>query len=88
MPESDPSPGAGTAGPPSRGPGRRIYVAVVTFYVLLFFALIWPLYPRAATIEPRILSMPHSLAYVVGGLVLSFVVLLGLYLKEHGGGED
>ncbi len=52
------------------------------FYCLLFVALVWPVYPRAATIEPRILSMPHSLAYVVGALVLSFLVLAGLYLLE------
>jgi hypothetical protein len=73
---------------PPAAPGRRVYGAVVTFYVILFFLLIWPLYPRAATIEPRILAMPHSLAYVVGGLLLSFFVLLGLYWKEHGGGDD
>lgn len=60
-----------------------IYTAVVTFYVLLFFAVMWPVYPLFATIEPRILGMPHSLFYVVGALVLSFVVLLGLFHWEE-----
>ncbi|MFV1987586.1 MAG: hypothetical protein ACC682_09895 [Gemmatimonadota bacterium] len=62
--------------------------AVAAFYVALFAALIWPIYPAFATIEPRVLSMPFSLAYVVGALILSFVVLLWLYLREHTGEGD
>lgn len=62
---------------------RLVYGTVAAFYVLLFAALIWPIYPRFATIEPRVLQMPHSMAYVVGGLILSFAVLLGLYLWEE-----
>jgi len=68
---------------PRRG-RRAVYSAVAGFYVLLFAALIWPVYPVFATIEPRILTMPFSLAYVVGALILSFLVLLGLYLWEGG----
>jgi len=68
---------------PSRG--RIVYRAFGVFYALLFVAMIWPIYPRFATIEPRILEMPHSLAYVVFGLVLSFAALLGLYLWERSG---
>jgi len=67
-----------------------VYRAFGTFYALLFAAMIWPIYPHFATIEPRILRMPHSLAYVVFGLLLSFAALLGLYLwersNEDGGG--
>ena len=61
---------------------RSVYSAVIGFYVLLFVAVIWPVYPLFATIEPRVLGMPHSLFYVVGALVLSFVVLLGLFVWE------
>lgn len=78
MPRSSPS------SPPPRA--RAIYTAVVAFYVLLFFAVMWPIYPRFATIEPRIFGMPHALAYVVGALVLSFVVLLGLFHWEEARG--
>jgi hypothetical protein len=78
MPRSSPS------SPPPRA--RAIYTAVVAFYVLLFFAVMWPIYPLFATIEPRILGMPHSLFYVVGALVLSFVVLLGLFHWEEARG--
>jgi len=91
MTNSDPSsdsPAGVPTGLPHRGtPSRGVYHAVAAFYTLLFFALIWPIYPAFATIEPRVLSMPFSLAYVVGGLVLSFVVLLWLYVREHGGGS-
>ncbi|MCG8469478.1 MAG: hypothetical protein MJB57_14940 [Gemmatimonadetes bacterium] len=66
----------------TRGRGRGVYVAVALYYIALFVALIWPVYGRFATIEPRILSMPFSLAYVVIALLLSFVGLLALYLWE------
>jgi len=62
---------------------RMVYRAFGAFYIVLFAALIWPIYPRFATIEPRILRMPHSLATVIAGLVLSFAALLGLYLWER-----
>ncbi len=62
---------------------RGVYAAVAVFYIALFVALIWPVYPRFATIEPRILGVPFTLAYVVGALTLSFVVLLCLYLWER-----
>ena len=85
MPDSDRTSQPTEAGPSPKGPGRGVYGAVITFYVILFFALIWPLYRRAATIEPRIFEMPHSLAYVVGALLLSFIVLFVLYVAEHRG---
>lgn len=62
---------------------RSVYVGVAVFYTALFFALIWPVYPRFATIAPRILGVPFSLAYVVGALLLSFAGLLCLYLWER-----
>ena len=59
-----------------------MHTAVALFYVFLFLAVIWPVYPRYATIEPRILGMPFSMAYVVAALLLSFSALLWLYLWE------
>jgi len=59
-----------------------VYAAVVLFYLALFGAVMWPVYPRFSSIEPRLLGMPFSLAYVIGILVLSFSALLGLYLWE------
>ena len=71
----------------SRGAAHRgLYTAIVVFYTALFFAVMWPIYPRFATIEPRVLSVPFSLAFVVAALLLSFFVLLGLYLWEESRG--
>ena len=77
-----------TRPPPSQTRPRRrgIDVAVASFYVLLFFALIWPIYPRFATIEPRVLSLPFSMVYPVAALLISFFVLLAYYLWERKGG--
>ena len=74
--------------PPVRAPGtgRALYPAIVVFYSLLFVAVVWPVYPMFATIEPRILEVPFSLAYVVAALLLSFFVLLALYLWEESQG--
>ncbi len=58
-------------------------VAVAGFYVLLFVALVWPVYPFFATIEPRVLAMPFSLFYVVVCLLLSFFALFAFYLWER-----
>ena len=68
------------APPPDRNP---VAVAVAAFYVLLFAALVWPVYPWFSTIEPRVLAMPFSLFYVVVGLLFSFFVLFGYYLWER-----
>ena len=62
---------------------RRVYRVVTLFYLLLFLALIWPVYPRFAGIAPRVLGLPFSLAYVVGGVLLSFVVLWALFTWEN-----
>ena len=68
------------ATPPDR---NLVAVAVAAFYVLLFAALVWPIYPWFATIEPRVLAMPFSLFYVVVCLLLSFFVLFAYYLWER-----
>ena len=74
----------------SSEPSRRraISLAVAGFYVVLFAALLWPIYPRFATIEPRVLEMPFSLVYVVIALLLSFFVLFAYYLWERRGEPD
>ncbi len=71
--------------PRSSAASRRavIYGGVIAFYLLLFAAVIWPVYPRFATLEPRILGVPHSLAWVVGALLASFFMLLALYAWER-----
>jgi hypothetical protein len=62
-------------------PRRRGAVprAVLVYFVLVFAAMIWPVYPFFAGIDPRVLGLPFSLFYQVLLLVLSFAVLLALY---------
>ena len=71
---------------------RRSYRAVLLYFLGIVAALMWPVYEAAAGIEPRVLGIPFSLAYLVILLLGSFFVLLGLYLWEgrrygHGDGE-
>lgn len=67
---------------------RSVVLGVIGFYVLLFVALIWPVYPLFATIEPRVLGMPFSMAYVVAALLLSFITLFGFYRWEEKRGRN
>ncbi len=75
--------------PTARSSRRRaVSFAVALFYVLLFAALVWPIYPRFATIEPRVLEMPFGFFYVVAALLLSFAVLFAFYVWERGSSPD
>lgn len=61
---------------------RRVYRAATVFFVLLFAALVWPVYPLFSGIRPMILGVPLSLAYVVLLVLASFAALLALFLWE------
>lgn len=61
---------------------RRIYGALTVFFFLVLLALTWPVYTLFSGIRPLVLGMPFSLFYIVVVLVVSFLVLLGLYLWE------
>ena len=67
---------------------RRVYRGVTLFFVALFAALIWPVYPLFSGIRPMILGVPLSLAYVVLLVLASFGALLGLFLWEGRRGID
>ena len=71
------------ATPEPAASGRRVGFGVAAFYVALFVAMVWPVYPWFATVEPRVLTMPFSLFYVVLGLLFSFFVLLAYYRWER-----
>lgn len=60
----------------------RVRKGVVIFFCLVAASLMWPIYPLFSTIEPRLLGIPFSLAYLIIWLLLSFLVLLGLFLLE------
>lgn len=61
---------------------RRVYRGVLVFYLAATVGLMWPVYAQFAGIRPLVLGMPLSLAYVVGWVVASFLVLLGVYAWE------
>ena len=60
----------------------RVYRAAIAYFLLLFVALLWPVYPLFGDIRPLVLGMPLSLAYVLACLALSFAGLLGLFIWE------
>lgn len=70
---------------------RRVYGAVLVFYLAATVGLVWPAYAVVGGIRPRVLGLPFSLVYVVLWVVASFAVLLALYLwegrRERGGRE-
>ncbi len=66
---------------------QRLRRAVAVFFCLVFLASIWPVYPLFSRIQPLVLGLPFSLAYLVILLVAAFLVLLGLYLWEQRHGE-
>lgn len=67
---------------------RRVYGAAATFFLLVFLAVTWPVYALFAGIEPRVLGLPLSLAWIVGWVLASFLGLLALYAWERGRAPD
>ena len=49
-------------------------------FVIIFLALIWPVYPLASRIEPFVFGLPFSLFYVLSLVLLSFALL---WLYDH-----
>ena len=64
----------------------RIRNALLGLYVAAcLLALTWPVYAvHGNSIEPYVLGLPHSLAWVVGWVLLTFVVLVAY----HATGRD
>ena len=61
---------------------RRIYRAVLAFFVVIFLAMIWPVVTYFSRAEPLILGLPFFLFYLTLLLAGSFFVLLALFLWE------
>ncbi len=71
----------------SRERVRRVHRAVVLYFIFVFAAMIWPIYPLFSRVRPLILGMPFSLFYLVVLLLVSFGVMLSLYFWEDRRGE-
>ncbi len=61
---------------------RRLYRAILLFYVLITLALIWPVATIFSRVRPLVLAMPFSLFYIAFLIVTSFCVLLALFIWE------
>ncbi len=61
---------------------RRVYAAVVVYFLAVAVALLWPVYSWFGAATPLVLGMPLSLFYLAAAVVVSFVVMLALYLWE------
>ena len=64
----------------ARSPALRIFLVVSVSSGL---ALIWPVYPFAADLQPFVLGLPFSFAWVVGWLVVMFGALGLLYRTDE-----
>ena len=61
--------------------GRWRVGLFATFVVVCLLALVWPLYGRlGGSIEPYVLGLPWSLAWVVGWVLLTFVAMVVYHL--------
>ncbi len=67
-------------------PQRRT-LAFIFVVTIAGVALLWPVYPFVPSIEPYVLGLPFSFAWVVGWLVVVFGALVFLYRAEEQGPE-
>jgi TRAP-type C4-dicarboxylate transport system permease small subunit len=68
-------------------PPRRLRAVLFAIYVVVcLLALTWPGYSRFGnSMEPWVLGLPFSLAWVVGWVVLTFVALIVFHLTRGSG---
>lgn len=62
---------------------RPIVLVFLMTGVISGLALIWPVYPLAADLQPYILGLPLSFAWVVGWLIIMFTALVLLYRTDQ-----
>ena len=61
---------------------RRVYLAVLVYFAVVFLAMIWPVVTLFSRARPLILGLPFFLFYLAVLLLASFAVLLALFLWE------
>ena len=61
---------------------RRRRLIFLSVELVLGSALLWPIFPRIADVEPLVLGLPFSLAWVVASLLSSFAMLVWLFRGE------
>lgn len=61
---------------------RRVYQAVLGYFLVVFLAMIWPVVTIFSHARPLILGLPFFLFYLAVLLLASFLVLLVLFQWE------
>lgn len=61
----------------------RRRMGIIAVVVLATLALTWPVYPQFSSVEPYVLGLPLSLAWVVAWLGVVFAALGALYWTEE-----
>ena len=61
---------------------RRVYRAVLLFFVFIFLAMVWPVVTQFSHARPLVFGLPFFLFYLTALLITSFIVLLVLFLWE------
>ena len=70
--------------PPGTSTSRKRQVMFfMVLYGLCGMAILWPIYPLFAAIEPLVFSLPLSLIWVIAALLGVFFALAWLYLGER-----
>ncbi|MFB6249086.1 MAG: hypothetical protein ABEL97_11000 [Salinibacter sp.] len=83
MADSGPDLPRGLVFQPRRSPRRWVTVlAVLAVVCLAGAALVWPVYSLVPPLEPYVLGLPFSFAWVVGWLGVVFGALLVLYRTD------
>ena len=65
---------------PAKRRRRLIFLAI---YLVVAALLVWPVFPMFSGIQPLILGLPLSLAWVLLALAVIFVALLWIYRAEE-----
>ncbi len=63
---------------------RKVYLVATGFFLCIFLGTIWPLHGFFARIRPLVLGLPFSLFYLAALLIMTFAVLLSVFLWEGG----
>lgn len=61
---------------------RRVYGAVVAWFVVALALMTWPAMVPMARVRPLVLGMPFALFWLAVILVISFAVALALFAWE------
>lgn len=51
--------------------------------IIISLAIMWPVYPFFSGIEPFILGLPLSFAWIILWVIIGFISLLWLYFSDN-----